>query len=80
VRALRTTALLLERNHIMIPSRLNRAVARATGETVREIRRRGFGPADLLNPEFDPEPDETSPQTVDWDELAEERYALFPAT
>ena len=63
----------------MNPSHLNRAVARATGETTREIRRRGFGPADLFEPEFDPEPDETSPQTVDWDALALERYSLFPA-
>lgn len=63
----------------MSPKRLNRAVARATGETLREIRRRGFSPVDLLEPEFDPEPDGLSPQTVDWDALAQERYSLFPA-
>lgn len=63
----------------MSPSRLIRAVARATGETTREIRRRGFGPADPFEPEFDLEPDETSPQTVDWDALAQERHSLFPA-
>lgn len=64
----------------MSPTHLNRAVARALGESIREIRRRGFGPADLPEPEFDPEPDEPSPQIVDWDALAQERYALFPAT
>ncbi len=63
----------------MSPARLNRAVARALGESIREIRRRGFGPADPLEPEFDPEPDEPSPQIVDWDALAQDRYALFPA-
>jgi hypothetical protein len=55
-------------------------VARATGETTREIRRRGFGLANPIEPAFDPEPDDTPPQTVDWDALARERYALFPAS
>ncbi len=58
----------------------SRAVAVATGESLREIRRRGFSPADPLEIDFDPEPEETSPQMVDWDALALERYALFPAT
>jgi hypothetical protein len=35
---------------------LDRAVAAATGETVREVRRRGFVLADPPFPSFDPEP------------------------
>lgn len=65
----------------MTQSLLNRAVADATGETVREIRRRGFGPVDndyLVD--CDPDPDDISPQMVDWDALALDHYALFPAT
>ncbi len=57
---------------------LIRAVARATGETCREIRRRGFGPADPLDVDFDPEPNERLPQVVDWDKLDSGRLALFP--
>lgn len=63
----------------MSPNRLQRAVARATGETLREIRRRGFGPADPPEVDFDPEPNDLPPQVVDWDRLAMERPALFPA-
>ena len=57
---------------------LERSVARATGETRREVRRRGFGPADLCHVDFDPEPNELSPNVVDWDELESARLALFP--
>lgn len=55
-----------------------RAVARATGESRREIRRRGFGPADPVDVDFDPEPNDLPPQFVDWDELDAGRLALFP--
>jgi len=58
---------------------LHRAVAAVTGESLREIRRRGFGFADPPEVDFDPEPDDLSPQAVNWDALALERYALFPA-
>ena len=58
--------------------RLERAVARATGETLGEIRRRGFGPADLYDVAFDPEPDDLPPQIVDWDELEAGRLVLVP--
>jgi hypothetical protein len=57
---------------------LESAVARATGETRREIRRRGFGLADPLDVRFDPEPNDLPPQIVDWDELEASRLALFP--
>jgi len=62
----------------MKPARLQRAVARATGETLREIRRRGFGLADPAEVDFDPEPNDLPPQIVDWDELDAGRLALLP--
>jgi hypothetical protein len=56
---------------------LEEAVARATGESLREIRRRGFG---LLNQSgaTEPEPYDNLPNIVDWDELDAQRVALFP--
>jgi hypothetical protein len=58
----------------MSPTELERAVASATGETRREIRRRGF---QLVSPEVDiPIDDEAS--IVDWDALEAERPMLFP--
>lgn len=58
---------------------LDRCVARATGETLDTIRRRGFSLADPDTVSFDPEPC-PSPQVVDWDELdAKRRTALFPS-
>jgi hypothetical protein len=62
----------------MSPVSLVRAVTRATGETCREIRHRGFGLADPLDVDFDPEPNERLPETVDWDELESDRLGLFP--
>ncbi len=57
---------------------LDIAVASATGEDLRAIRQRGFSLADPLDVNFDPEPDNHPPQTVDWDarELAQ-NVALF---
>lgn len=52
---------------------LDRAVARATGETVSTIRRLGFllaEPADRL----DPDSDEHGPNVIDWDELLAQRF------
>lgn len=49
---------------------LDLAVARTTGENLREIHRRGFSLADPLDVNFDPEPCSLEPQIVDWDELA----------
>ncbi len=61
----------------MNPSPIDRAVSRATGESVREISRRGFSLADLIEVDYDPE-SEVSPQVVDWDELDAQRPSLFP--
>lgn len=53
---------------------LDRDVALATGEDLSVIRTRGFS---LLNPDadFDPEPDQLTPQIVDWDDLEQDRSA-----
>ncbi len=57
----------------MTQTQLDRLVARATGEDIRSIRRRGFSLANLVEVNFDPEPDQRPPQWVDWDELEMER-------
>lgn len=50
----------------MTQAEIDRAVARATGESVASIRRRGFV---LFEPgaDVDPEPCHTEPQCLDWD-------------
>ena len=52
----------------MSPRALHAAIARATGEDIREIRRRGFS---IVNPgaRFDPEPDRRPHQVLDWDQV-----------
>jgi hypothetical protein len=50
---------------------LDRAVAKATGETVAEISHRGFLP-------LTPNPVEREPLVVDWDQPDERRPAVFP--
>ena len=58
----------------MNSAELNRAVARATGESVSTIRRLGFGPA---GPEFETDDDMSTqhgPSVIDWDELRVQRY------
>jgi len=51
----------------MTHNELNRAVARATGEDVAEIARRGFQPLEL-------EPTEPEDLIVDWDDVEQQRY------
>ena len=63
----------------MTQTQLDRLVARATGEDIRSIRRRGFSLANLVEVNFDPEPDQRPPQLVDWDELDKERGELLNA-
>lgn len=62
----------------MTQSRLNRAVARATGEDISTIKRMGFSIAGPDLTDFDYEP--AAPSVIDWDELDRERVALFPAS
>ena len=56
----------------MTPSELNRAVAAATGESIQEIAKRGFG----LLTRF---PVETEPRMADWDEIqAQRQVSVLP--
>jgi hypothetical protein len=55
----------------MTQQQLERKVARATGETLSTIRRRGFS---LV------EPSEAEPRMVDWDQLDAQRMTVLPAT
>lgn len=59
----------------MSPIELQRAVCRATGESRREIKRRGF---QIIEVDVPDEGEESSPGIVDWDQLDAERTALFP--
>lgn len=52
---------------------LHVAVARATGEDLREIRRRGFSLVDPHADRFDPAPLPVALNTIDWDQLDLER-------
>jgi len=54
----------------MTQAELNRAVAAATGETVRTVAEMGFVP-------LTEGPVEREPLTADWDEVDEDRVALF---
>lgn len=55
---------------------LDAAVAVATGEALRTIRRRGFSVIDLTEAEFDSEPNLLPAQFVDWDALEARRQAV----
>jgi hypothetical protein len=64
----------------MTQADLNRQVAGATGESVREIRRLGFSLADTLHVDHDPEPspvDELE-KYLDWDLPDRRRHMLLP--
>jgi acetolactate synthase regulatory subunit len=55
---------------------LDSAVAQATGESLRTIRRRGFSIVDPEMTDFDSEPNCLPAQMVDWDALdAQQRAA-----
>ena len=56
----------------MRQSRINRMVARATGEDLREIRRMGFTIADPAHVGYDPEPKQRRFRTLDWDAVKRE--------
>ena len=61
----------------MTQARLNRAVARATGESLDTIRRHGFSIADPAAVTFDPEP-YSRPAVLDWDEVHANRLSILP--
>ena len=54
----------------MTQSEIYRAVAAATGETIRTVAEMGFVPLTSV-------PVEREPQIVDWDELDARRVGLF---
>ena len=58
---------------------LDTAVAVATGESLPEIRRLGFGIADPSEVHFDPEPSDVPPQWLEWEQMQEEQ-SRRPAT
>ena len=59
----------------MTQQQLDRAVAEATGESIRTIRRHGFSLVTPLSI-FDPDADEIAqPQVLDWDQIEAERCA-----
>jgi hypothetical protein len=62
----------------MNQSQLDRAVARATGETRNTVRRLGFSIADPPVVRHDPEPSLRAPLVVDWDELDAQRSSSPP--
>ena len=57
----------------MKQEKINRMVARATGEELREIRRMGFTIADPARVGYDPEPKQRRFRTLDWDVVKRER-------
>jgi DNA-binding winged helix-turn-helix (wHTH) protein len=64
----------------MTQAELNDAVAEATGESVRTIRRRGFSivtPLQVFNPDEDD--DQASPSYIDWDTLEREQRRFVAA-
>ena len=61
----------------MTQARLNRAVARATGESLDTIQRRGFSIADPASVCYDPEPFDV-PNIVDWDDVDTNRLSILP--
>jgi len=57
----------------MTQSQLNRAVARATGESLSTIIHRGFSIEELEKPDLDTDTSCLRPHVVDWDALDAER-------
>jgi hypothetical protein len=60
----------------MTQSQLDRAVARATGESLSTIRHRGFTVVEMPTTELPDDP--AAPQVVDWDALEAARTGLLP--
>ncbi len=60
----------------MTQNELNQSLARATGESVRTIRRFGFSLFDPGDPDIDIDVCDLAPQVVDWDRLELDRLAL----
>ena len=61
----------------MTQAEIDQRVRCATGESLREIRRRGFSEADPLSVDYDPEP-YSGHSIVDWDQVQFGSVAIFP--
>jgi hypothetical protein len=61
---------------IMTQRELNRAVARATGESLHTIAHFGFSVVPARCAAVDSELTEQAPQMVDWDQVEADRIAL----
>ena len=59
----------------MTQAELNRAVARATGESIAEVKRIGFLLAEPDTEIPDPDDEDLGPSVLDWDEFDEMRMA-----
>ena len=57
----------------MTQAELNRAVARATGESIAEVKRIGFLLAEPDTDIPDPDDEDLGPSVLDWDEFDEMR-------
>ena len=62
----------------MTQQEINRAVSQATGETVAEIRHRGFDIADPPIVAHDPEPGDILDKFLDWDDVELQWASLMP--
>jgi len=51
----------------------DRAVASATSKTTSAVRRRGLVVIDPRHDSIDPEPDDTPPQYLEWQQMHEEQ-------
>ena len=58
----------------MSPHEVNRAVARATGESIATIERLGFHLAETDLPRTDADDEEFGPYVIDWDSLDATRH------
>ena len=62
----------------MTQTQLNRAVARATGESLSTIQHMGFEIADPDVVRHDPEPMRRRPRVVNWDAVDARRMSFLP--
>ena len=60
----------------MTQRELHRAIARATGESMRTIQQFGFSALEDQAPLGEAEMPDAKPQVVDWDQLDADRIAL----
>lgn len=62
----------------MTQRQLERLVAAATGESVAEIRRRGFGRVEIVGAEAETAGGEDLDRFADWDAIDAARHRIFP--